>query len=834
MKRLILVGVLLFSFSVMAQPKRVTFQSDNVGHLTIEILRDDLLHIEYAPDALSQTASTQSQQRLQGIPHTPFVVSQNFPGASVFEDKAQGFFTKELDVSVNPETLCLHIQDKLRAYSIATLCPQNIGETVQYLSLAVDQMTHAYGLGQNFSETQAPCNLDRANGDWVSQGTCKRGPFGNSFTEFDNGIGNGGGKMGNIQIPVLYGLGKGYENFGIYIDTIYKQEWSFAPHEWTASIEDDKAFSFYVFSGDNLQDLRRDYMDLTGYPTMIPRQSFGYALSEYGFESWDELDEKLAFLQKDGFPVDMIILDNQWFGGFREATGSCEVGALTFDEKHFPNAKAKIQEYLNKGLFPIYIEEPIVCEKVYNEDPVVASLMVRDQNGNIYCTEDHPWWGFGGALDWSTQENRDTWHEYKRQDILDMGFKGVWTDLGEPEIFAADGVYKGVKHHKDIHNLHNFYWNQSIVEGMERNGMQQRPFILTRSGGPGSQRYGTAMWSGDIGASMSSMAYHFLAQVHMSLSGIDYYGSDVGGFWRMWDKMPEESLPYQELYTQWYANSAWTDIPLRPHAFNKDNEFHTTPNRVGDVIANKRATQTRYDLLPYYYTLAYRAHLNAEAIVAPMVYHFQDDPKLRTLGHQKMVGPWIMVSQVADHGASVKETYLPEGTWYDYYSGARVTPANDTRTVSTSLYADNGHFRLPVFVREGAIIPKQSQVIEGIEIDLFPSRTKTTFDLYEDDYTTVDYQSGAFMRHLFELEQKGDSVFFGIRYAGGMFAGAPETKTWLINLPTTSTRMERQNIRVLIDGKEFKKFLINDKTNTILLQGISVLGDVNIEFKNIS
>jgi alpha-glucosidase len=164
--------------------------------------------------------------------------------------------------------------------------------------------------------------------------------------------------------------------------------------------------------------------------------------------------------------------------------------------------------------------------------------------------------------------------------LIDEGVIGHWTDLGEPEDFSEAGWYTGfspadVHDHASVPNLYNLLWSQSIWDGYQRNDVQRRPFILSRSGTSGSQRNGVAMWSGDIAANMPSLSEQMNVQMQMSLSGVDYFGSDVGGFIRQaFDPM----LGMEQMYTVWLANSALLDVPLRPHAANLQNQYHTAPS----------------------------------------------------------------------------------------------------------------------------------------------------------------------------------------------------------------------------------------------------------------
>ena len=146
---------------------------------------------------------------------------------------------------------------------------------------------------------------------------------------------------------------------------------------------------------------------------------------------------------------------------------------------------------------------------------------------------------------------------------------------------------------------------ESIVRGYQRHAVTKRPFMLTRSGAAGIQRFGAAMWSGDIGSNLTALATQQNVQMHMSMSGIDYYGSDIGGFRR---EMLDTDL--KELYTQWFANGAWFDVPVRPHT---DNLCNCARDLAGLDRATWPATSptcaSATSSMPYYYSLAHRAYL---------------------------------------------------------------------------------------------------------------------------------------------------------------------------------------------------------------------------------
>ena len=338
-----------------------------------------------------------------------------------------------------------------------------------------------------------------------------------------------------------------------------------------------------------------------------------------------------------------------------------------------------------------------------------------------------------------------------------MGVLGHWTDLGEPEMFAPNSWYAGLPglelHDQAAnHNLYNLQWAESIWLGYARNDVAQRPAMLSRSGTSGIQRYGAALWSGDIAANFASLAAHMNAQMHLSLSGVDYFGSDVGGFHR--GGISEAEL--DELYTVWLANSALLDVPVRPHTENLCNCKETAPDRVGDVASNLANVRLRYALSPYLYSLAHMAYREGAPVVPPLLFYFQEDANTRTLGDHKLLGENLLVRTVTEPGITAVPVYLPAGQWVDFYSGAWLDSAGGWLD-AVPVVAD-GLFRLPLFLRAGAIVPHmavdaQTMNLAGLRRDgstrdelivqVVPAPEATTFTLYEDDGRSTAYQEGA-------------------------------------------------------------------------------------------
>jgi hypothetical protein len=322
------------------------------------------------------------------------------------------------------------------------------------------------------------------------------------------------------------------------------------------------------------------------------------------------------------------------------------------------------------------------------------------------------------------------------------------------------------------------------------------------------------MWSGDIPSRLEALATHGNAQTHMSFSGIDYYGADVGGFRR--ETMPDndENGRYrgfeEEIFTQWLANAAWFDVPIRPHTddqFKPVHDYQTAPNLVGKVESNLANLRQRYELLPYYYSLAHLANETGAPLIPPPLFYYQGDPNLRGMGNEKMIGRDLLVGMVASYGEYARSVYLPAGRWANYLSNEWVRSGG--QFVADMPEYRGGIFRLPVFARAGAILPKMAVDAETEDafghrkpgapardeliVRVYADSTPSDFTLYEDDGLTVRYDDPgrpSYNHRITPITQSmAGSATATVRIdpavdsdVGGPYAGAPTGRPNVIEL----------------------------------------------------
>jgi alpha-glucosidase (family GH31 glycosyl hydrolase) len=755
--------------------QRVAFESAG-QRLVVEVLDDDLVHFE-----LAAARGDFSPER--PLFASPMIAPVARRGPRRFERRGARLVTGELVIGVS-DSLCVDVATT-RGDQLARFCPA-AGPEAGRLTIAAQPGANAYGLGQS-------CLVPgMSGGDWSGRMRRPGGEFGNLMPPFD------GGACGDTQFPVLYALGR-QRHVALFLDDVRAQTWDLRRQPWSVTTP-SRELRWYVMAGETPLDLRADYMELTGRPPVPPRAAFGLWVSEYGFEDWRELDEVLAGLRRRRFPVDGFVLDLQWFGGILEGSPYTSMGKLAFDTSRFPDPAKKLAELRDRhGAGIMLIEESFVGGGLPEHAQLAQRGFLARRPGGEPVRFVRTWWGEGGMIDWSNPAAGDFWHDWKRRPLVELGVVGHWTDLGEPEAYEAQALYHGFagigRGHASVHNLYNLAWAASIERGYRRQGATRRPFVMSRSGAPGIQRLGVAMWSGDLGSRFTTLATQARNQLHMSMSGVDYYGSDVGGFWR---KALPPGADIDELYTQWLANSAMTEVPLRPHTFNLDNAFETSPDRIGHRASNLAAVRLRYALVPYLYSLAHLAHRSGEPVFPPLLLHYPDDPAVRTIGDQKLLGRDLMAVLAIGAGRKTTRVYLPAGTWYDFHTGQR----HDSRGqwLDGVPLRPGGRLRLPLYARAGAIIPMQrvdretmnaaGRRLDGekrdeLRLRVFPSAA-SRFTVFEDDGESTAYLRGEVRETTIAQHARPDVVIIDVEPARGDYRGAAAERALALEVVGTA------------------------------------------------
>ena len=250
------------------------------------------------------------------------------------------------------------------------------------------------------------------------------------------------------------------------------------------------------------------------------------------------------------------------------------------------------------------------------------------------------------------------WWWAAHRDLVRLGIAGWWLDGGEgppatATLHAGDGTL--------LHNIYDRLRHQAFAEGEAADRPDQRVFLLCRSGAAGMQRFGATCWSGDINNDFPTLEAQIPLGLNTGLSGIPYWGTDIGGFFH---PIPETG----ELYARWFQLGAFSPI-FRSHGWVWREHVPWAHGPEVEAIC-RRYAELRYRLLPYTYTLAWEAHTLGLPLMRPLVLNYPDDPRVWTLGHEFLWGDDLLVAPVTREGATAWPVYLPAGRWYDFWTGA--------------------------------------------------------------------------------------------------------------------------------------------------------------------
>ena len=295
-----------------------------------------------------------------------------------------------------------------------------------------------------------------------------------------------------------------------------------------------------------------------------------------------------------------------------------------------------------------------------------------------------------------------------------------------------------------VRNVYPLMVNKTVYEGLRHDQPDRRPFILTRCGFPGIQRYGSALWSGDVGNDWETLRRQITAGLGLQAAGIPWWTYDAGGFFRPGNQYNDPA--YIQRMLRWIELSVYLPL-MRVHGYMSDTEPWRYGKEAQAVIA--QCLHERYRLLPYIYSQVAQVSMQGSTLMRPLVFDFPDDTEALRQKYEYMFGPALLISPVTEPDVTQWTTYLPPtpGGWYDYHTGRHYDGGQRVTTAVTPA-------RIPVFVRAGSIIPVASGTAEApLELHVYPG-ADATFTLYEDDGISTAYERGAYTRTQYTWNEK--------------------------------------------------------------------------------
>jgi alpha-glucosidase (family GH31 glycosyl hydrolase) len=470
---------------------------------------------------------------------------------------------------------------------------------------------------------------------------------------------------------------------------------------------------FFVCSSDPTT-IMAEYARLTGHAELPPLWSFGYQQSHRTLASREEVLSEAKTFREKKLPCDALI----YLGtGFCPSGWNTENGSFAWNSRVFPDPE-KMIEQLHQDHFRVVLHAVILADKLKGSASDGCTLSRFDE-----------------------EEAGCYWNAHRKD--FAMGLDGWWPDEGDPMGIASRLA------------RNRMYW-----EGPQIDRPNERPYALHRNGYAGMQRYGSFLWSGDVFSTWETLKTQVPIAINTSLTGIPFWGTDIGGF------VPTKEFT-AELYLRWFQFGAFCTL-FRAHGRAWKlrlpwgwNTGDPGPSEIGNYngaalpdssqLHNpqvepicRKYLELRYRLLPYLYSSVRECTKTGMPVMRALWLHYPDDPKAVACADQYLWGRNLLVAPVVEPGATSRRVYLPGGEWYDFWTGERVAGGREiSRAVDLAT--------LPLYVPAGSILPlgpvKQytgEATDQPLSISIYPG-ADASFLLYEDDGSSFNYRNGGWM-----------------------------------------------------------------------------------------
>jgi len=554
---------------------------------------------------------------------------------------------------------------------------------------------------------------------------------------------------------------------GSFIDNGYKANFEFDASE-TYRIEfHGGQYTEYVFAGPSMKDILEAYTFITGRVSPPPLWALGHHQCRwYDYNEADILRIARQYRERK-IPCDVLWLDIEYMDGYR---------VFTWNDEKFPDLPGLLARLEAERLRVITIVDPgVKFEPGYSvfDQGLADNAFCKTEAGNVYVGQ--VWPGRTAFPDFSKAKVRAWWAALNARHVA-PGIAGIWNDMNEPATgqvapFQMRFDRDGENHpHERFHNQYGLLMAMATHDGLRAAQPSKRPFILSRAGFSGIQRY-AAQWLGDNCAEWSHLALSMPMTAGMGVSGQAFIGGDIPGFM---------SSPSAELAARWTQYGALTPF-CRYHSERSEPDKYPWSFGPGTEKLARTAIELRYRLLPYIYSAFVSASETGAPVQRPLVFDFQNDRQAWETDDAYLFGEALLVAPVTTPGCTARHVYLPAGSWVDFYTDERHAGG---QVITASAPAD----RIPLFARGGYVIPMHERAPlstmahypELLELHVIvPDEDgDTESTLQEDDGSSQNYAIGAFLRTTFVVSRRGARVTVTLRTSGG---GFPEHRRQRLN-----------------------------------------------------
>ncbi|MDG0979173.1 MAG: glycoside hydrolase family 31 protein [Halieaceae bacterium] len=516
---------------------------------------------------------------------------------------------------------------------------------------------------------------------------------------------------------------------------------------------------YLVVADDSLLELARQWVEVTGKQPLPPRWALGSFASRFGYRNQAEAEAVVQRYKDVDVPLDVIVLDLYWFGETIQGT----MGNLDWHAPAWPAPETMISKFSDQGVKTVLITEPFILTNSKEwPNAKQASALAKTVDGEPRTFDFY--FGHSGLVDvFGVSGQEWFWSIYER--LLNQGVAGFWGDLGEPEVHPNDTVHSAGSA-LSLHNAYGHSWAKLLYERMSER-LDQRPFIMMRSGFLGSQRYGMIPWTGDVDRSWGGLSAQVELSLQMSAMGLAYIHSDLGGF------AGGETFD-AELYYRWLAMGVFSPV-FRPHAQDhipSEPVFHDQ-----DTVDKARGLiKLRYRLLPYLYSLAYENTTKGTPIVRSTAYYGTSEQAFVDASRYYF-GDALLVQPVTEPNQASVEVRLPrDNQWFNFWTGDALS--------SHQIQQDINSVPIPVYAKAGAFIPMLVEAPQStasydssnLELRYYhdTSVMEAQSQLFDDDgLSASSLNSDAYEISTFKASWDDSKLTFDLQNAGGDYAGRP-------------------------------------------------------------
>jgi alpha-glucosidase (family GH31 glycosyl hydrolase) len=508
----------------------------------------------------------------------------------------------------------------------------------------------------------------------------------------------------------------------------------------------------FIIHGPDYKRIIKGYSDLTGYAPLLPKWALGWIQSKNRYKTQEQFLEVGREYRRRGIPCDVLIIDWCWFERF---------GYLEWVRKYWPDPVGMARELKAMGFHIMQAQHPYMHkDSPHFKDFSDKGYLISWDPARV--PDRWPPDGIRHAVDFSHPDARKLWWK-KIEPLFQQGIDGYWTDMGELETHPPGSSPHFLGSREKVHNIYTTLWNKALYDG-QRSSSNKRVFCLPRTIYAGTQRYGAALWSGDIDPSWEVLEDQVVIGQQVCLSGQPYWASDIGGF-------QTTNFYDPELYIRWLQWGAFCPI-FRTHGTRPENEPWSFGPRAEKIAVDY--IRIRYRLMPYIYSLVYNTSQTGLSMMRSMMIEFPGDEEAKSRNHQFKFGPYFLIAPVTKKGMRKRNVWLPEGIWYSYWDDKRYAGPLDIDE-PTPLW------KIPIFIRGGSIIPNGPEVLhtgmdllDPLTLHVYPGEN-THFTLYEDDGYTYEYEKGASV--LTNIIYHENSKKVEISAAKGSYPGFPAERS---------------------------------------------------------